>query len=120
MTVAEQIKIMESQSGLDLSVADVKGERIKAIATIVLTAGFNIANLFGYAYDAEPVINGVLTIISFILIIYSWWKNQNVTEEAATAQVLLRFLKGISKASDKKEKASEEPVKEAENAEEGE
>lgn len=105
MPIEEQVSIMEEKAGLDLSNVDAKAERIKAIVTIVVTAAFNIANLFGYAYDAEPVINGILTIVSFVLIVYAWWKNQNVTQEAATAQVFLRFLKGAAK----KEKAEVEP-----------
>ena len=110
MSVEKQVEIMEQNTKLDLSNVDVNGERIKAIVTIVLTAGFNIANLYGYSVDAEPVINGVLTIVSFVLIVYSWWKNQNVTPEAATAQVFLRFLKG-------KDKVEKEPEPEAEKQE---
>ena len=68
-------------------------ERIKAIATIVVTAGVNIANILGYAMDAEPIVNGVLSVISFIAIIYSWWFNQNVTAEAQEAQKVLNELK---------------------------
>ena len=73
-------------------------ERIKAIATIAVTAGVNIANILGYAMDAEPIVNGVLSVISFIAIIYSWWFNQNVTPEAQEAQKVLNELRAEKKA----------------------
>jgi len=73
-------------------------ERAKAIITIVVTAGVNIANVMGYAYDLDPILNGVLSVFSFICIVYSWWKNQNVTEEAQQAQVVLDELKAKHRA----------------------
>ena len=73
-------------------------ERIKAIATIVVTAIVNIANVCGYAMDADVWINAVLSILSAISIIYSWWFNQNVTQEAQEAQKVLRMLKTEKKA----------------------
>lgn len=91
------LKNGETEIDLDVSEADVKGERAKAIITIVLTAVFNIANLYGYAIDAGAAIEAVLTFISFVLIIWSWWKNQNVTVEAATSQKFLKYLKASGK-----------------------
>lgn len=73
-------------------------ERVKAIITIVITAALNIANLYGFAVDAGAVVNAVLTVLSFIGIAWSWWKNQNVTQEAQTAQIYLNKLKLESKA----------------------
>ena len=74
------------------------GERTKAIITIVITAVLNIANLYGFAVDAGAVVNAVLTVLSFICIAWSWWKNQNVTKEAQTAQIYLNKLKLEKKA----------------------
>ena len=73
-------------------------ERTKAIITIVITAVLNIANLYGFAVDAGAVVNAVLTVLSFICIAWSWWKNQNVTHEAQTAQIYLNKLKLEKKA----------------------
>lgn len=74
------------------------GERTKAIITIVITAVLNIANLYGFAVDAGAVVNAVLTVLSFFCIAWSWWKNQNVTQEAQTAQIYLNKLKLEKKA----------------------
>ena len=73
-------------------------ERPKAILTIILVAIVNIINLYGYAVDAGAVVNAVFTILSFIGILWSWWKNQNVTESAQTAQIYLDKLKLEAKA----------------------
>ena len=73
-------------------------ERAKAIITIVVTAAVNIANILGYAYDLDVILNGVLTVFSFACIVYSWWFNQNVTDEAQRAQVFLDELKEIKKS----------------------
>lgn len=73
-------------------------ERIKAIVTIIITAVVNIVNLYGYAVDAGAVVNAVFTVASFICIMWSWWKNQNVTDEAQTAQSYLNELKAEKKA----------------------
>ena len=88
----EQVDGVEVEE-FDIPEPNVKLERTKAIVTIVLTAAFNIANLYGYSVDAEAWINIVLTIVSFAFIVYAWWKNQNVTEPAARAQMFLDFLK---------------------------
>ena len=68
-------------------------ERAKAIITIVVTAAVNIANVCGFALDADQWANVVLSIASAICIAWSWWKNQNVTAEAQQAQLYLNELK---------------------------
>ena len=68
-------------------------ERVKAIVTIVVTAIVNIANVMGYAADADQWVNVALSILSAITILYAWWKNQNVTDEAIQAQAYLDDLK---------------------------
>lgn len=69
-------------------------ERVKAILTIVITAVINIVNIYGYSVDADAVVSAILTIASFASILWSWWKNQNVTLEAQQAQRYLEALKG--------------------------
>ena len=73
-------------------------ERIKAILTIIITAAVNVANILGYAWDADAIVNAVLTIFSFVCIMYSWWFNQNITDEAQQAQLVLDELKAAKRA----------------------
>lgn len=72
-------------------------ERVKAILTIIVTAGVNIANILGYAYDLDSILNAVLTIFSFVCILWSWWFNQNITDEAQRAQEFLNELKAAKR-----------------------
>lgn len=78
-------------------------ETVKAILTIIVTAAVNVANILGYALDADAVVNAVLTVFSFVCIVYSWWFNQNVTPEAQQAQLVLNKLKNEKKAVQMKE-----------------
>ena len=78
-------------------------ERAKAIITIIVTAIVNIANVYGFAVDAEAWINVALSIVSAAAIVYAWWKNQNITPEAIQAQAVLDHLKAERKASHAKE-----------------
>ena len=68
-------------------------EQAKAIITIIVTAVVNVANVCGFAMDADAWINVALSILSAVTILYSWWKNQNLTAEAAEAQKYLNDLK---------------------------
>ena len=78
-------------------------EKTKAILTIVVTAAVNVANVLGYAQDADAWVNVVLSIASAVCIVYSWWFNQNVTPEAQQAQLVLNNLKNERRAAELKE-----------------
>ena len=72
-------------------------ERVKAIITIVVTAAVNVANVCGWALDADTWVTAALSVASVICIIYSWWKNNNITEAAVEAQKVLDTLKAEKK-----------------------
>lgn len=72
---------------------EVTKERLKAVVTILVTAVVNVLNVYGFAVDLDNAVNVVLSILSAITILYSWWKNQNVTREAVAAQGFLKQLK---------------------------
>jgi hypothetical protein len=78
-------------------------EKAKAILTIVVTAAVNIANVYGYAVDAEAWVNVALSVASAVTVAYAWWKNQNVTVEAQQAQLVLNNLKNERRALKLKE-----------------
>ena len=79
---------------------DVKHERIKAVVTIVVTAIVNVLNVYGYAVDLDSWINVILSVLSAATIAWSWWKNQNITVEAVSAQEVLDDLKRSRKAKE--------------------
>ena len=73
-------------------------EKAKAILTIVVTAAVNIANVYGYAVDAEAWVNVALSVASAVTVAYAWWKNQNLSDEAQQAQLVLNQLKNERRA----------------------
>ena len=78
-------------------------ERTKAILTIIVTAAVNIANVYGYAVDAEAWVNVALSVASAVTVAYAWWKNQNLSDEAQQAQLVLNNLKNERRALEMKE-----------------
>lgn len=78
---------------IDISNPKTAEERAKAIATLVIVCAVNVCNVLGYAVDAEPWVNAATSVLSVVGIVWAWWKNQNVTDEAASAQILLDALK---------------------------
>lgn len=77
---------------------EINKERARAIVTLVVTCLVNIANVYGYAVDAEQWVNVALSILSAICIAWTWWKNQNITEEALAGQHVLDNLKAQRRA----------------------
>jgi len=78
---------------------EINVERAKAIITLVVTTAVTIANMYGFAVDADQWINFCLCILNAICLAYTWWKNQNITEEALAGQHLIDNLKAERKAS---------------------
>ena len=93
-----EIEIKEVQASVDITKADIDFEKARAIATLIIVCAVNIANVLGYAVNAEPWVNAVTSVLAAASIAYAWWKNQNVTPEAAQAQVLLDALKAAKHA----------------------
>ena len=78
-------------------------ERIKAIVTIV-AAGVAFVNTILTAKGINPipfsedaVYEWASMAVNGILVIYTWWKNQNITKNAQTSQRMLNHLKEIDK-----------------------
>ena len=73
-------------------------ERFKAIVRIVVTAVANIANIYGFAVDAEMWVNVVLCIASAVTLIWSWWRNNNITYAAQQGQLVVNRIKNEQRA----------------------
>lgn len=68
-------------------------ERAKAVASIAITAGANVANVVGFAVDAEPFVTAVTSVISAGAIVWCWWRNNNITEGAMVGDALTTEIK---------------------------
>lgn len=53
------------------------------------------ATALGITFDADVFANALLGVITIILFIWSWWKNNNVTYASQEAQKVLNEIKDI-------------------------
>lgn len=67
------------------------------LAVMLVAAGFAV---FGVTVDADSLFTVVMTVVAVIAAIVSWWKNNNVTEAATSAQKVLDELKSGLKPDD--------------------
>lgn len=68
-------------------------ERLVAIVRLIVPLVVAVANMAGYALDAGLVANIAMTVATIAAFIWTWWKNNNVTEAAQIAQEYLDALK---------------------------
>lgn len=67
------------------------------LAVMLIAAGFAV---FGVTVDADSLFTVVMTVVAVIAAIVSWWKNNNVTDAATSAQKVLDELKSGLKPAD--------------------
>lgn len=85
-------------------------ERVKAIVTIVaafvafLNAILTAKGMNPIPFSEDAVYGVASEIVSGLLLLYAWWKNQNVTANAISAQQFLNTLKW----QDKQEEVTED------------
>lgn len=64
-----------------------------AIGRLIVTILASIAATLGWSFDADLWLNVFLSILSVVLLAYSWWKNNNITLAAQEAQNVLSNIK---------------------------
>lgn len=101
---------------------DTRTERIRAITTLIVTALLLVNTILTASgknpipYSESAVYEVISNLLSAVAVLYTWWKNQNITEEAAKAQGWLNEMK-LNKADEYEHKYEEEdlPEEEVEN-----
>ena len=68
-------------------------ERAGAIARLVCTLVAGIATMLGFYLDADELFTGICCIVALVCLVYTWWKNNNITDAAIEAQGVLDALK---------------------------
>lgn len=68
-------------------------EQTQAICTLFVTVIVNVANALGFALDFDMWLQLALSVAALASVIWTWWKNQNLTEAAQEAQGYLNLLK---------------------------
>lgn len=64
-----------------------------------------VAAAFGWALDPDLLTNALLSVLAVALLVWTWWKNNNVTEAAQAAQ---RVLEAIKAGEEEEEEEEEE------------
>lgn len=68
-------------------------ERITAIARLVVTLACMVAGGLGLTIDPDALATPVFCALALAAFVWSWWKNNNVTEAATKAQEYLESIK---------------------------
>lgn len=68
-------------------------ESFIAIIRLIVTAVGMIATTFSWTVDTNFIFNILVSIAAGVLLIWTWWKNNNVTEAAQQAQEMLNEIK---------------------------
>ena len=58
------------------------------------------AAMVGFALDADALFTGAALVLAVVTYVWSWWKNNNVTDAATEAQKVLDNLKMEEEAED--------------------
>lgn len=64
-----------------------------AIVRLFVPLVVAVAAVFGWTFDAELLLNIMLSAGALLAFIWSWWKNNNITDAAQEAQKLLNEIK---------------------------
>lgn len=73
---------------------DFTTERVTAIARLVVMLVSSVLGGLGLAVDADSLATIVACGVALAAGVWSWWKNNNVTEAATLAQEYLDGIKG--------------------------
>lgn len=68
-------------------------ESFIAIIRLIVTAIGMIATTFSWTIDTNLIFNILVSVAAGVLLIWTWWKNNNVTEAAQQAQEMLNEIK---------------------------
>lgn len=96
-------------------------ESLVAVARLLVTLILGAGTVFGWSLDGDLVFNIIMSVAAFGSFVYIWWKNNNVTGAAQTAQTILGELKEIEEVrggEDQRDQFPEVDIIEIPNTEE--
>lgn len=70
-------------------------ETLIAFVRLLVSVILGVGTVAGWSLDADLVFNILVSIAAFGSFVYTWWKNNNVTKAAQTAQGWLDELKDL-------------------------
>lgn len=98
--MAEHLAYEETNTDNDSSgmvEIELSKERILAAARAACILITTVAAYWGYAWDADQIYQVVTTVLAIAAVVWGYWKNNNWTEFAASAQQVLNTLKSENK-----------------------
>ena len=76
---------------------ELNSQTIIAFARLAVTLILSVAAVFGWALDWSLTYNVIVSALGLAMLFWAWWKNNNVTEAAQEAQLLLDEIKANGK-----------------------
>lgn len=80
---------------------------IARLVVLIILLANQIMVMFGMEplpYSDEEIYKGVSSVLAFGFSIYTWWKNNNLTDEAEETEHILRQKKQYKKETKKQQK----------------
>ena len=72
-------------------------ETVKAVFRLLVPLAVSVLSTFGWDLDWDLWLNICISFIAVCLFLWTWWKNNNITEAAQEAQLLLNEIKQTEK-----------------------
>lgn len=72
---------------------ELNSQTVVAFARLAVTLVLSVAAVFGWALDGGLVYNVIVSALGLAMLVWAWWRNNNVTEAAQEAQLLLDEIK---------------------------
>lgn len=73
---------------------NINSQTVIAVVRLAVALVVAIGAMLGFAVDADMILNVALAIASIVVLVYVWWKNNNVTKAAQESQKVLDAIKG--------------------------
>lgn len=101
---------------------NINSQTVTAVVRLAVALAVSLFAMFGVEIDGDGIENAVLAVASALVLMWVWWRNNNVTLAAQEAQTVLDAIRlgNAEWAEDdevKKEPAAEAAEAEAENKE---
>jgi len=71
--------------------------RLAVLIILLINQALIVMGWTPFPFSEEQIYEGLSSVATVIVAIYSWWKNNNVTKEAQQAQEYLNELKEMKK-----------------------
>ena len=71
-----------------------------AIVRLIVTIGVSVGATFGWVLDADLLFNILVSVAALVVLVYTWWKNNNLTQAAQESQKVLNEIKKAKRDGD--------------------